>query len=1033
MVDKKGQMEIMEAHKNDLTNIDFNNDWKCYCQLASEEIDQESMIAVVHNIVTDPCWSSINLPHIKKFEEINLHKWLYYKKFDWISIDNQIQQQIQLVFGPNINLNDSSVSSNITATIWLNNTKIFSGSFMSLTNPIELPSKLLHNENILVICCSNSILSRHARLILHGKIICATGQVNVSEEFSSRSKTQEQNENEIMDYTISLDDTNGRIGVLFKSKRKYKTPLKSISSSPQFVPYEQNERQINENKEELKDDLLIPRLAILILTVGTRGDVQPFIALGQALRAYGHRVRLATHETFRSFVRGNGLEFYPLAGDPADLISFMVKNAGIIPSMSSIIAGDVGKKRRSLADILASTWQACIANDDETDMPFTAEAIIANPPSFGHIHCAEKLQIPLHIMFTMPWTTTAAFPHPCSNIDNSTGSRKLINRYSYDLIDTLTWTGLRDIINNFRKKTLGLSTLNTSQAINMLNDERVPHTYCWSPSLVSKPDDWGAHINVSGFFFLDLGTAYTNPPQDLLDFLQLNDDKSKLSLPIYIGFGSIAGHDSRRILKVVIDAVNLTGYRVLLSGLATDTDHLPSNIFKIGNVPHDWLFQHVSAVCHHGGAGTTAAGLRAGKPTIIVPFFGDQFFWGAVIAKCGAGPQPVPGKSITTDQLIQAFHFVHKPMTCVAAESLRGSILKEDGCAAAVRAFHANLPLTRMHSDLEPTFAACYRSDKYNIQISRPVAQVLVSSNILEESQLRPHVTREWHVKHDNHTHIIMHGLWEHSHKAISTMFVDTTIELKRTSSIQNINKRTTLGGAGTVAKGVGLGIGHLTIGSLALYGELTDILDHLPYLYDPYSNSKSRPVVIDFKSGAKAAGLTLWTGWKEGITGMITHPCAGYKRHGILGGAAGSVIASVNIWMKPGLSTLSSITWLSRGVYANATNVLDNYKKEGRRISPNVFNVTSSLSTANNEEIQNENDKEVSFIARTAANISGFHPKICQNIIDEFEKIKAEHEQHMNSLRRKKKNPISFPRIIKNKRSSSVDNRIDLSRKVKY
>ncbi|CAF4394635.1 unnamed protein product, partial [Adineta steineri] len=144
------------------------------------------MIAVVHNIVTDPCWSSINLPHIKKFEEINLHKWLYYKKFDWISIDNQIQQQIQLVFGPNINLNDSSVSSNITATIWLNNTKIFSGSFMSLTNPIELPSKLLHNENILVICCSNSILSRHARLILHGKIICATGQVNVSEEFSSR-------------------------------------------------------------------------------------------------------------------------------------------------------------------------------------------------------------------------------------------------------------------------------------------------------------------------------------------------------------------------------------------------------------------------------------------------------------------------------------------------------------------------------------------------------------------------------------------------------------------------------------------------------------------------------------------------------------------------------------------------------------------------------------------------------------------------------------------------------------------------------
>ena len=126
-------------------------------------------------------------------------------------------------------------------------------------------------------------------------------------------------------------------------------------------------------------------------------------------------------------------------------------------------------------------------------------------------------------------------------------------------------------------------------------DEKVPHTYCWSPSLVPKPHDWGTHIDVSGFFFLDLGTAYTNPPEDLVNFLGLNDDndnKEKLPPPIYIGFGSIAGHDSRRILGVVIDAINETGYRAVLSGLATDTDQLPSNIFKIGNVPHDWLFQH---------------------------------------------------------------------------------------------------------------------------------------------------------------------------------------------------------------------------------------------------------------------------------------------------------------------------------------------------------------------------------------------------------------------------------------------------------
>ena len=160
-------------------------------------------------------------------------------------------------------------------------------------------------------------------------------------------------------------------------------------------------------------------------------------SLGKELLAVGHRVRLATHEVFRSFVRENGLEFYPLAGNPADLMSFMVKNAGIIPSMSSIVAGDVGKHRHILSDILESTWFACTANDDETALPFTAEAIIANPPSFGHIHCAEKLQIPLHMMFTMPWSPTTSFPHPFCNIDSSRGPTGKINFHSYHAVEML--------------------------------------------------------------------------------------------------------------------------------------------------------------------------------------------------------------------------------------------------------------------------------------------------------------------------------------------------------------------------------------------------------------------------------------------------------------------------------------------------------------------------------------------------------------------------------------------------------------------
>ncbi|CAF4327938.1 unnamed protein product, partial [Adineta steineri] len=174
----------------------------------------------------------------------------------------------------------------ISATIWLNNTEIFSDSISSLKHPIELPSELLHSEN------------KH---------------------------DLDKQKNNVLDYTVSVDDADGRIDVKFNPK------LKSKSLSTQLSTLKQPSQSIideNQSTENIDEDLLVPRLAIVILIVGTRGDVQPFIALGQALRAVGHRVRIATHETFRSFVRGNSLEFYPLAGDPADLMSFMVKGYG---------------------------------------------------------------------------------------------------------------------------------------------------------------------------------------------------------------------------------------------------------------------------------------------------------------------------------------------------------------------------------------------------------------------------------------------------------------------------------------------------------------------------------------------------------------------------------------------------------------------------------------------------------------------------------------------------------------------------------
>jgi hypothetical protein len=153
----------------------------------------------------------------------------------------------------------------------------------------------------------------------------------------------------------------------------------------------------------------IPPLNIVIHVVGSRGDVQPFVAVGQVLKnKYGHRVRLATHGTFKTFVEENGLEFFNIGGDPTELMAFMVKNPGLIPGMKSLKDGDVGKRRKGMAEILQGCWKSCADADEIKDdedshpkvKPFVAHAIIANPPSFAHIHCAEKLGIPLHLMFT---------------------------------------------------------------------------------------------------------------------------------------------------------------------------------------------------------------------------------------------------------------------------------------------------------------------------------------------------------------------------------------------------------------------------------------------------------------------------------------------------------------------------------------------------------------------------------------------------------------------------------------------------------
>ncbi|CAF0720541.1 unnamed protein product [Adineta ricciae] len=976
--------------------VHFDRDWKVR-QLINQSPDND-YVPIDYN---DNHWNTIQLPHHDTINESSTY-W-YRKRFDWRHKPETNQQHIYLNFTATETEKEPSKHVKISGLIlWLNQIHLYTGSLPK--QQIEITPYLLTNsDNVIVICSTHGYpLSLYARILMPKVSI---GQVNYDDYKENNSKRARRT----LDYTASFNDSDGIIDVFIDSLQKSRTEEEEEDSDWVQV----SDGEINEAKVAL-DIGHVPRLAIVILIVGTRGDVQPFIALAKTLLACGHRVRLATHETFRKFVRENGIEFYPLAGDPADLMSFMVKNAGILPSVSSIVAGDVGKSRRIIADILGSTWKACIEDDDETGVSFVAEAIIANPPSYGHIHCAQRLQIPLHIMFTMPWSPTTQFAHPFCRVNYDIGPTDRINLLSYSVIEMLTWSGMRDIINEFREKTLRLAPLHTRDAVRAMIDERVPHTYCWSPSLVAKPFDWPEYINVSGFFFLDLATNY-QPAEALVQFLKAGPP------PIYIGFGSITGHDPRRILQIVLESLEATGYRALLSGLAKEDDQLPANVFKIDNCPHDWLFQHVSAVCHHGGAGTTAAGLRAGKPTIIVPFFGDQFFWGTMIWKSGAGPPPIPGKRLNTEELTVAFKIVHQADAREAAEKLRVAFAHENGCQVAVDFFHSNLPLKKMRSDLEPSFAACFYLKDYDLRISRPVAQVLVAAGAIEESQLSVHSTCSWNkLSDDARPHLPTHGIIKHGQKAFNYLFIDTPKDVKRAINSNNIfiGARD---GAGCLVKGVGKGIGHASIGCLSFYGDVTDALERLPKLYDPYSDTdqRRRPEVGDFQSGAKAAGQAVWYGLKDGVTGLVSKPRAGFQRDGLAGGARGACVALPNAVIKPIAGTLASITWLSRGVYAGAKNVTHRRSSSHPDWQVSVMNTSESRRSSDHSSV----DYDGTSPENRASYESGLNVDICKEILMRFDKIKQEHAltKQENSNGKSQKKDKKKNKIFQRQRSHST------------
>ena len=366
-------------------------------------------------------------------------------------------------------------------------------------------------------------------------------------------------------------------------------------------------------------------LRITCLTIGSRGDVQPYIALCKGLLAEGHKPRIATHQEFEPWVRKHGIDFAPVDGDPAELMRICVENGMFTYSFLK----EASTKFRGWIDqLLTSAWKSC----QDTDL------LIESPSAMAGIHIAEALGIPYFRAFTMPWTRTRAYPHAFAVPEHKMGGA--YNYVTYVMFDNVFWTAIAGQVNRWRKKELGLRSTN----LDKLHPNKVPFLYNFSPSVVVPPIDYSDWIRVTGYWFLDEASDWT-PPQELTDFIKrARADGKKL---VYIGFGSIVVSDPEAVTKTVVESVLKADVRCILSkGWSDRLGHkdanvvevpLPPEIHQIKSAPHDWLFQQIDAAAHHGGAGTTGASLRAGLPTIVKPFFGDQFFFGSRIEDLGVG------------------------------------------------------------------------------------------------------------------------------------------------------------------------------------------------------------------------------------------------------------------------------------------------------------------------------------------------------------------------------------------------------------
>ena len=416
-------------------------------------------------------------------------------------------------------------------------------------------------------------------------------------------------------------------------------------------------------------------MKITLLTIGAVGDTQPFVSLAARLKQQGHSVKLAARPDFAGLAASYGIEFVSL-GNP---YKSLLKSEGVATAIGSgnmfrmIVkqASDSNQRKAFLEGLDTDAIRAVEG----------AEAIIYKSSWIPFYSIAQKLGVPSAAAMFMPLTRTSSFPSFLIGGGKDRGTT--INSLLWRITEQFIWQVSRNFDNKMRGQLLGLPRV-PFWGPSARQLERTPLYYAYSPTVIPRPADWPDRIHVTGFWFSEPPPGWT-PPADLVAFLESGTP------PVYVGFGSMPSGSAEDTLKLILKALELSHQRgVLLAGWAGigEDRKLPEYAFGVESVPHSWLFPRMSAVVHHGGAGTTGAGLRAGVPSIVTPFVADQPNWARRIEALGVGPRPIPFRELTADLLADAIRQATSDTAMgQRASALGEQIRTEDGVGTTVDLF----------------------------------------------------------------------------------------------------------------------------------------------------------------------------------------------------------------------------------------------------------------------------------------------------------------------------------------------------------